>query len=210
MCRIDTILLIIDELLEDLIYMHLSEKAQLRLKMINIRTSLSTNEVQTKSNRIIDQIIRLPQYSKAETLLVYLPFKNEIDTKPLIEKSWRDNKSILVPVCQPEKKLLLSDLYSFTELEENKYGILEPAKEHQRPTSHEKIDLAIIPGVAFDYSGYRLGYGGGYYDRFLDNLLPDCTKIGLVFDFQLIDKVPTELHDTRVDIILTESRIHYA
>lgn len=189
--------------------MNLSEKAQLRLKMMNIRTSLSTNEVQTKSNKIIEQFILLPQYMKAKTLLVYLPFKNEIDTKPLIKKSWQDNKRILVPVCQPEKKLLLSDLYSFNELKANKYGILEPAKEHQRSTPHEEVDLAIIPGVAFDYSGYRLGYGGGYYDRFLDNLLPDCTKIGLVFDFQLIDKVPTEPHDTRVDIILTENRIHY-
>jgi 5-formyltetrahydrofolate cyclo-ligase len=104
---------------------------------------------------------------------------------------------------------LLSELLNFDDLTLSKYGLYEPQEEQQRPIPPQEVDLAILPGVAFDLRGYRLGYGGGYFDRFLDSLRPDCPKIALAYDFQVVTQLPVEEHDTKVDIIITNSKTYY-
>jgi 5-formyltetrahydrofolate cyclo-ligase len=185
------------------------EKGLIRKKMIERRISLSPSTVLEKSQSIVERLFQLPQYNNAKILLFYLPYKNEIDTISAIKKSWLNSKNILVPVCQPERKLLLSKLLNLDELAVSKFGLYEPRIEHQRPMPPQEVDLAILPGVAFDFHGYRLGYGGGYFDRFLDSLRPDCPKIALAYDFQILNQLPVEEHDTKVDIILTESKSYY-
>ncbi|MDX9872526.1 MAG: 5-formyltetrahydrofolate cyclo-ligase [Clostridia bacterium] len=184
-------------------------KSSLRQKIIMERFSLTPQEVEAKSRVIADRILDLPQYNEAGTLLIYLPFKNEVDTVPLIKMSRQNNKRILVPVCRPHYTLLLSEFHDFNELTSNPYGISEPAPEFIRPIPPEEVDLAIIPGVAYDKAGYRLGYGAGYFDRFVSLLRPDCLKVAFIYDLQLLDALPSEAHDLQVDLILTESQIFY-
>ena len=186
------------------------DKKTLRENFLKQRESLSWLEVQGKSHEATQRLLLLPEYKKAETILIYLAFKKELDTSAFIQTAWQQKKRIVVPVCQPlERKLLLSQLLSFNELTPGTWGILEPKAEFLRPVPVQQIDLLIIPGLAFDSQGYRLGYGGGYFDRFLPTIRQGCTKVGLAYDFQLLAELPREPHDTAIDIIVTESRTYY-
>lgn len=185
------------------------EKTILRQKIINKRNDLLLTEVHSKSKCAAENFLSLPQYQKADTILVYLSYNNEIDTSSIIKDAWYQQKKVLVPVCQKEdKSLLLSELTCFSEIGLGTWNIPEPRKEFIRPTPPKEVSLAIIPGLAFDTQGYRLGYGAGYYDRFLPRLDPDCPLIALAYDFQVIEHIPYEQHDVPVDIIVTEKRIH--
>lgn len=186
-----------------------TDKALLRQKMLEQRVALTPDEVREKSRRTSARLFELPQYQQAKVLLLYIPYKNEIDTFPIIQKGWQDGKKIAVPVCQPKKRLLLSELHSLDELKPSKFGLYEPADEYLRPVLPENLDLAILPGVAFDLNGYRLGYGGGYFDLFFNNVRPVCFKIALAYEFQILEKLPVEKHDIWVDIILTENNSRY-
>ncbi|MFZ5753176.1 MAG: 5-formyltetrahydrofolate cyclo-ligase [Bacillota bacterium] len=186
------------------------DKKTLRKTLLKRRESLSWLEVQGKSHEITQRVLFLPEYKKAETILIYLAYNKELDTSAIMQTAWQQKKKIVVPVCQPrDRSLLLSELLDFNELAPGTWGILEPKAEFLRPVPVQNIDLLIIPCVAFDREGYRLGYGGGYFDRFLPAIRSDCTKVGLAYDFQLLDELPREPHDTAVDIIITESRTYY-
>lgn len=183
------------------------EKKLFRDKLLKKRNGLSWLEVQGTSHEITQRILFLPAYQQAQTILFYLSTRNEIDTAPLIRTAWQQDKKVIVPVCQPNKNLSLSQLLSLEELGTGKWNIPEPKKEFLRPISPQEVDLVIVPGLAFDEEGYRLGYGAGYYDRFLTKLSPECIKLALAYEFQLISKVPREPHDIPVDMILTEQRV---
>lgn len=186
------------------------DKKTLRKNLLKQRESLPWLEVQGKSHEVTQRLLFLPEYKKAETILIYLAFNKELDTSAFMQTAWQQKKKIVVPVCQPQdRSLLLSQLLAFNELAPGTWGIPEPKAEFLRPVPVQQIDLLIIPGVAFDSQGYRLGYGGGYFDRFLPTIRPDCTKVGLAYDFQLLDELPREPHDTAVDVIVTECRTYY-
>lgn len=174
-----------------------------------MRKNLNTLEVQGKSHEATQRFIVLPEYKNAKTIFTYLAFKNEIDTNPLIQNAWQQKKNIVVPICQKKtKNMLLSRLDSFSELQPGTWDIPEPKMEYIRPVAPEQIDLVIIPGIAFDFNGNRLGYGGGYYDRFLPILPKHCCKVVLAYDFQIIHSVPIDKHDIPVDIIISENNIY--
>ena len=117
-----------------------------------------------------------------------------------------NEKKVVVPISNKKDcSLTLSELKDWDDLEASSYGILEPKKEKIKEISIDEIDLIIVPGVAFDKFGNRLGHGKGYYDRLLKNA--NTTIIGLAFEFQTIEKIPTDEHDKPVDIIITEDRI---
>jgi 5-formyltetrahydrofolate cyclo-ligase len=102
-----------------------------------------------------------------------------------------------------EKRLLLSEIRDFPgELSQGSFGILEPKAEFIRPVSPEELEIVVVPGVAFDYEGTRIGYGGGFYDRFLKEV-KDATIIGLAYECQILPKLPRKDHDVRVDKIIT-------
>ncbi|MDP7322999.1 MAG: 5-formyltetrahydrofolate cyclo-ligase, partial [Candidatus Woesearchaeota archaeon] len=103
--------------------------------------------------------------------------------------------------------LQLSEIKNFNELEPKTWGILEPKDEFIRKFDIENVDLVIIPGIVFDQNGHRIGYGYGYYDRFLKKLDKNVVKIGFGFEFQIVDKIPEEKHDVPVDIMVTEKRV---
>ncbi len=154
--------------------------------------------MRTISAKIWEQIERLPEFEQASTLLLYHSLKDEVYTHDFIEK-WYKSKCIVLPVVVGDE-LELRCYTGAEKLATGAYGISEP--EGEPFTDYEHIDLAVIPGVAFDLNGNRLGRGKGYYDRFLP-LLPHACKIGVCFPFQLVDSVPAEPFDIRMDIIIT-------
>ncbi|MBI2650914.1 5-formyltetrahydrofolate cyclo-ligase [Candidatus Woesearchaeota archaeon] len=118
----------------------------------------------------------------------------------------KKEKNIIVPYTA-KGNLRLSELKKFSELEQKKFGILEPKKEFIRKFNLKELDLVIVPGIVFDKNRHRIGYGYGYYDRFLKNLSNHVIKIGIAFEFQLVDKIPHEMHDVAMDIVITENFI---
>ena len=119
------------------------------------------------------------------------------------------NKKIIVPKTIPEtKELILSELKDYEQdLDIGVYGVLEPNKEFIRPVSYDVIELVLVPGAVFDIKGNRIGYGAGYYDRFLSKLDESIPKIALAYDFQIVDKITPHEHDVPMDYIITEKRI---
>ncbi|NLJ79396.1 MAG: 5-formyltetrahydrofolate cyclo-ligase, partial [Tissierellia bacterium] len=139
----------------------------------------------------------------------FISFKDEVHTHDIIRNSIAAGKEIGVPITIPKSRIMeVSQLKDFDkELYQGFYDILTPKDEYRRIVSPESIDLILVPGVAFDHRGYRIGYGGGYYDTFLAKVDKDVTKIGLCFNIQIIPEVPTESHDIPVDYILTEEEL---
>jgi 5-formyltetrahydrofolate cyclo-ligase len=117
-------------------------------------------------------------------------------------------KNIIVPYVEKDNPILqLSELKDFNDLEPRTLGILEPKDDCIRKFDIQNVDLVIVPGLVFDKNGHRIGYGHGYYDRFLQKLKKNIKKIGFAFELQLIDKIPEEKYDVPVDIIVAEKRI---
>lgn len=185
------------------------EKKRLREEMISIRNNMKPSEVYTLSSKIISTLVDMPEYKCSRNIMLYLSFKNEVDTFKLISYSQKYGKNVIVPFTIKERKeiipTILKDVDS--ELTESYYGYLEPKKEYLRPIDKSQIDLIIVPGVVFDKHCYRIGFGGGYYDRFLSDIYTKVTTIGIAYDFQIKDKIPTEEFDIPLDYVITEKRI---
>ncbi|MCC9603454.1 5-formyltetrahydrofolate cyclo-ligase [Stieleria sp. JC731] len=174
------------------------------------------------SDIICSQVDQLAGYTESKCVLWYVGVRDEVATQRRIAtelergatsrrgSSPTTDRRILVPFCEGND-LVLFDLHSIEELERGAFGILEPAAnlkaEPERLVSPEAVDFAIIPGLAFDTSGHRMGYGRGFYDRTLQRLVPNTPRVALAFDCQMFDRVPTEAHDVTMDWVITESGI---
>ena len=177
----------------------------LRTQVRTLRKELSDQERTQKNNAIQTQIAKLPEFQAAKTVLFYVSMNEEAGTHDIIKK-YLDKKRIVVPTIQKEaKEFQVFHLTDWKELEPGVFGILEIHHQNRIPHPLNDIDLIIVPGVAFDHRGYRLGYGGGYYDSLL-MIYPKPT-IGLAYECQLVDEVPCDPHDLPVDKIITENQI---
>lgn len=180
------------------------DKKLLRKKIINKRDNLDKLSKAMSDKLIMKRLMEQEYYKNSKLIFVYLGFGSEINTSEYIEKFICDGKRVCVPKTNIESKTMEAvEIISLEGLQENKYGILEPLKAYQTIDESE-IDLIIVPGVAFDLNGGRVGYGGGYYDKFLGRLSRDIIKVALAYKIQIIDKVPMEEHDIRVDYIITD------
>ena len=177
--------------------------------MLKKRSQLSLEEIKEKSQTIADKLFNLPQYKDSNFIFSFISFKDEVNTHTIIQNSIKDGKRVGVPITiTATKELMVSELINFNkELELGFYNILTPKDEYIRTVSPKLIDLILVPGVAFDRKGFRVGYGGGYYDRFFSNLNKDIFKIGLCYDMQVLPEVPTDSYDIPVDFILTEKEL---
>lgn len=183
-------------------------KKLLRQEILTKRSLLTQEKIQEYSNKIQNTLYQMDEYKNAKRIMCFVSNGSEVDTHPLIDRAILDGKSIVVPITVPKtKELLVSDLFSLSELEVGFYNIEVPKEEFLRLVDPETIDLVLVPGVALGKDGYRVGYGGGYYDRFLAKLDSSVPKIALGFDLQVVDQVPTEHFDIPVDLILTEKGI---
>ncbi len=141
---------------------------------------------------------------KFDKIFVYVNYGSEVNTTNFINQMLGMGKHIFVPVCNPgDCTMCISRITSLDNLIKNNYGILEPPKIID---TNEQIDVAIFPGVAFDLFGNRIGYGKGYYDKYMSNLTYNPYKIGICYDFQLLNEIPSDTHDVKLNRILTESR----
>lgn len=144
----------------------------------------------------------MPAFAKAKEFFTYLSHRGEVSTDVILKKFF-GKKKIIVPKLK-SRGICLYELHDPNQFTKGKFGIREPAVCMPKTAWHE-INIALIPGIAFDCSGHRIGFGGGHFDRFLKKL--DSTTIGLAYEFQIIDKVPTHAYDVPVDFIITEKRI---
>jgi len=185
------------------------DKKTLRKEMILKRRGMTRIEREEKSKRIQRTLFDLEEYKKSHFIFTFISTEEEVDTHNIIRHSLAIGKRAGVPITIPEKKeLLVSEILDFDkELEMGFYNILTPKKEYIREVSPDIVDLVLVPGVVFSKDGYRVGYGGGYYDRFLSRL--NVLKIGICFHLQLQEKVPVGKFDIPVDIIITDEEIIY-
>lgn len=185
------------------------EKKELRQAILRLRDQLSPEERASYSRTIRTHVESLPVYREAQTVAYFVSFKSEVDMIPLIRQGLAEGKRVLLPIADIEsRKLTFSELQDFdVELSLSTYGILEPKKEFIRPVAYEEIELVLTPGVVFDRLGYRIGYGGGFYDRFLGSLAVKPPTVAIAFDLQVSDSLlPREGFDMPVDQIITERR----
>ena len=156
----------------------------------------SALDLAAMSEEITNRVPRSADWQEAGTLLLYYPLADEVDVRPLIQEAFQSGKQVLLPVCKGEELEL--HLYEGEDsLTRGAYGIMEPTGPVFREENYDKIQLAIVPGMAFDRVGHRLGRGKGYYDRFLPKL-KSAKTVGICWAFQLLDEVPSEAHDIKV------------
>jgi 5-formyltetrahydrofolate cyclo-ligase len=178
-------------------------KGELRKLMMEKRKALSKEEKKELDGIIFSKVIESEYYTKAKIIFVFVSHEDEVDTIKIIKHALKNNKIICVPkVISKLQGMEVIEIKSLEDLEPGKFGILEP-KPGNNIISAETIDLVLLPGLAFDIDGGRLGYGGGFYDRYLTNITINTPKIGIGYDFQIIDKVTMEKHDNHIDGIIT-------
>lgn len=183
--------------------MEINTKKQIRAEVKKCRREALPEQIFANSEKICDAFLGLQEYQSANTVFAYMDCKNEVQTKKVIEQCWKDGKTVAVPkVFGQIMKYYV--IHSFEDLEEGYFGIREPKHEQLEEIVCED-GLMILPGVAFDISRHRVGYGGGFYDRYLEEH-PDMKKIAFAFEFQVYDSVPFETFDRQPEKIITEQR----
>lgn len=182
------------------------DKIKIRKEMISNRLKLANDQVLTKSEKIMSKLFSLEDFKRAKTVMFYVDMRNEVMTKEYITKAINMDKSVVVPKVKGDRKLSPIEIQSLDDLAPGVFGVLEPTKNEE--IDIKKIDFVVVPGVAFDKERHRLGYGGGYYDNFLPKLRKDVKKVAVCYEMQIIDRVPTEPHDIKVDMILTEENTY--
>jgi len=185
------------------------KKESIRKKILSLRNSQSRFSAITKSYKIQERLFRLPEFARAKTILFYVSTRDEVKTESMIKRALEYGKRVVVPISNlKERALNPSEIKDFdSELEPGVFNILEPKERFLRHVSPKEIDLVIVPGVAFDEKGNRIGYGMGFYDRFLRGIRKYIPVIGLAYEFQIIEGVPVHDKDVTVDKILTEERM---
>ena len=160
-----------------------------------------------KSRAACSALLELKEFRSARAIMIYLAIPGELDADEVAVAAWRDGKTVLVPKVRPEQRdMIAARIRSLaTGLVAGSYGIREPAEDEVWPL--EAIDLIVVPALAFDRSGVRLGRGGGFYDRFLAHPQVEAVKCGLAFDEQLVEALPADAHDWPVDMLVTDKEV---
>lgn len=179
--------------------------------MLKRRRALSPAAVAAASAAITGRLLADPAWQTAGEILAYLPVTGEVDTRELVERALAEGRRLLLPRCRDGQpgRLDLGCIGRLDEARPGHFGIPEPPADHCHPPGDFAPDLILVPGVAFDLAGRRLGFGGGYYDRLL--ALPMAAKAnlyGLAYAFQLVPHVPAEAWDRPVATIITELTTH--
>ena len=174
------------------------DKKQLRRMIRERKRAMTEAEIQSRSEALAQLLYASEAYRNAKTIYGYLPYNQEVRTVPMLEQTLRDGKRVAVPkVFGDEMKFLY--LQDLTQVAKGYAGIPEPIADE--PVAEDKTALVLMPGLAFDPKGHRIGYGGGFYDKFLA-AEPDHPTLALCYEFQLLPKLETEEHDIPVDVVL--------
>jgi len=178
-------------------------KSEIRSELKKRRGVISLIEMAELSARIAEGVLSLPEYAQAKTVLCYANLRDEVLTSALIREIIRSGRTLALPAVRGEEMKALR-LTSPELMHRGAFRILEPDGDEE--IAPEEFDLLLVPGVGFDPQGNRLGYGGGYFDRFLS--ASRGVKVGLCYSVQVMDEIPAEPHDISMDIIVTEKEIY--
>ena len=173
-------------------------KQELRKSIRAQKRAMTEEEIVSKSKALAEKFLASEAYQNARTIYGYLPYNQEVRTVPMLEQALRDGKKVAVPKCYGDemKFLYLEDL---TLVEKGYAGIPEPIADG--PVADDETALVLMPGLAFDEAGHRIGYGGGFYDKFLSRE-PNHPTLALCYDFQMLPSLETEAHDIPVDYVI--------
>ena len=174
-------------------------KTDLRSTVRQRKQAMTAEDIRTRSNKLCSQVLQTEVYHTCKTVYGYLPFNQEVDLLFLMHKALDDGKQVALPKCfgKEMRFILVSDL---SRIQYSRFGAPEPMDD--APVARDESALVIVPGLVFDRRGYRIGYGGGYYDRFLA-LEPNHPTIALCYDFQLLNALEPEPHDIPVDMVFS-------
>ncbi|MGI6105981.1 MAG: 5-formyltetrahydrofolate cyclo-ligase [Raoultibacter sp.] len=178
------------------------EKAELRKRMLATRASLSVEERAQANRNMLSKMRSLPEYQEAQTIFIYVSVTDEPDTRELMQDAWKQGKRVCVPLCESLGIMHAHEICSMDDLVAGKYDIPEP-KETCKRIPPEEIDLNIVPCVCCSIDGYRLGYGGGFYDCWLTNRQAPAAL--LCFEKMLVSSVPRDERDQRVNILVSDA-----
>ena len=190
--------------------MEYNNKDSMRKKALEQRNQLTKHEILQNSKEIFNKIFDTSTYKMAKTIFCYIPFRNEVDTTILLNNALDMGKTVAAPLVTDKQlgnEKMVAKIIKNIDIDTRKgaFGIREPFATLDT-IDPSVIDLAIIPGVMFDKNMNRLGFGRGFYDRYLFNLRSDCIKLGICYDFQVINIIPSEKWDIKMDLIITEKR----
>ncbi len=186
----------------------MEEKKALRNQILDQRNTLSEEEVEVYSSRILDRLLRLEAVMTASEVFTYVSLGSEVDTFGLILSSLLSGKKVYCPKIIEKGIMKFYRITSLEQLVPGKYDILEPVSDEEG-VIYGNHQVMVLPGVAFDSNLNRIGYGGGYYDRYLSIYdKSGCKKIALAYELQMVESLPVEEHDKKVDLIVTESAIY--
>ena len=185
------------------------DRNKLRKLILRKREDLTPKERRSKSKAIIDNLWRIEAFVKVGTIFSYVHFRSEVETLPLIHQALARKIRVCVPLSLVAESRLepYEILDPEQELRPGYCRIPEPDPGQAKRIDPAEIDVVLLPGSVFDPRGGRLGYGGGYYDRFLNHDAPEALRIGLAFELQVVDQVPLLPHDERIHYLVTEERI---
>jgi len=171
-------------------------KSQIRNKILLRLKTQKEAERNRKSKIIQEKLFNSTVFKQAKVVMFYVSFDGEVNTKEMIKEAQNLGKIVAVPVCKKNRKITPCRLEAASDLKRGPYGVCEPALK--RVIDLEELGLVIVPGVAFDKKGSRLGRGKGYYDRFLKKIPKQIPSVGLAFDFQVLPSIPATKHDITV------------
>lgn len=190
---------------------NMATKQEIRKHSLKKRKELLPAVRKEYSRMITGRVLCHPFFQCADMVFCYVAFREEVDTAEILNAAWKTGKKVAVPRVLGEHRMEFCQIASIKDLEPGYQGILEPRKNHFRPVSAVQGMRAvmILPGAAFDRKGNRIGYGKGFYDRYLQQN-PDFYKIGLAFSSQCADRIPAENQDICMDVVITEQEEYYA
>ncbi|NPA40925.1 MAG: 5-formyltetrahydrofolate cyclo-ligase [Aquificae bacterium] len=180
----------------------LGTKEELRRELLKKRKSLISDDRTRKDGAILEHLLSLEELRQADKVLLYCAIQGEPDLTPLMETLINSGKKVVLPRVSG-KDLELIEVETPSCLVKGSFGIPEPS--FGKPVSPEEIDLAVVPGIAFDLRGYRIGFGKGYYDRLLKRV--KAPKVGVAYSFQVVECIPADSWDVPIDILITEKEV---
>lgn len=184
------------------------EKSRLRKNAKTNLLQVSTEERTEIESALAKHLFSSEFWRKAEVIGITVSQQHEWNTKTIIDKAWLQDKKVCVPKCYPNTRdMMFYQLAHYDQLESVYVNLLEPKVNETRLVEKRKIDLLIVPGLLFDVRGFRIGYGGGYYDRYLREF--EKPTVSMAIEKQLVAELPTEPFDIPVDYIITEQGLRY-
>lgn len=181
-------------------------KNEMRKAFLEERNTIPKEQQIEKSKIIFEKLISSSEYKNADWIFTYIDMGSEVKTIPLIEKAWSDKKRVAVPIAKANRLMYFVEITNFDNMNRTKMGVMEPNIGIENQVLPNEKTMFIVPGSMFDVEKNRCGYGGGYYDIYTEEKNVNNT-IGVCYDFQVIEKIPTEEFDRKLSKIITEKRI---